>query len=168
MGALGAHGTPIRSVKRGDIIGFQDEPDIILRVLNPGSDDLLKGDSATLVHDKSIAVRVEYGSISILLAGNIEKGAETNMLSQASGQLSSQALKVADYGSDNATSPDFIGAVRPQVSIISVGANNKSGYPSPATIERLHSAGSQIYRTDQDGTVEITAEKDRFWARSER
>jgi competence protein ComEC len=75
---------------------------------------------------------------------------------------------VASHGSDKASSPRFVEAVKPRVSIISVGAGNKPGYPSPGIVNRLHDAGSQVYRTDQDGTVEIVAEKDRFWVRSEK
>jgi len=161
-------GTPVQSVRRGDLIGFQDEPDVTLRVLNPGDGDILKGDRGTLQNAHSIVLRVEYGATNILLAGDIESGAETNMLLQASDLLSSQVLKVADFGSDNASTPSFLSAVKPQVSIVSVAAGNKPGYPSQDVLDRLHNGGSQVYRTDQAGSVEITAEKDRFWVQSER
>jgi competence protein ComEC len=161
-------GTPIRQVSRGDVIGFQDEPEVILRVLNPGDGDILKGDKSALEDDRSIVLRIEYGETNILLAGDIESGAEINMGMQASDLLRSQVLKVAGHGSYNASTQSFIDAVKPAVSIISVGAGNKPGDPSPLVLDRLHNAGSQIYRTDQDGTVEITAEKERFWVQSER
>ncbi len=90
------------------------------------------------------------------------------MLLQASDLLGSQVLKVADFGSDNASTQGFVSAVNPQVSIVSVGAGNKPGYPSQDVLDRLHNGGSQIYRTDQAGSVEIIAEKDRFWVRSDR
>ena len=72
------------------------------------------------------------------------------------------------FGSDNASTQSFVAAVKPEVSIISVAAGNKPGYPSPVVLDRLHNGGSQIYRTDQAGTVEITVEKDRFWVQSEK
>jgi len=166
LAALKDAGTPVQHVRRGDLIGFEDEPDLTLRVLNPGESDILKGDANTLEHNRAIVLKVEYGGTSILLAGDIQTGAEANMIRLAGDQLSSQVLKVADHGSDNASTQGFIDAVKPVVSIISVGAGNKPGYPAPDILDRLHNAGSQVYRTDQDGTIEITVEKGRFWVQS--
>jgi competence protein ComEC len=167
LNTLGGKSTPVYHVKRGDVIGFEDEPDVIMRVLNPGEDDILKGDATTMRSNTSIVLRVEYGDIRMLLAGDIEAGAEANILRLA-GDVKSQVLKVASHGSDSASSPRFIAAVMPQVSVISVATDNKLGYPSPNVLNMLHDRGARIYRTDQDGTVEVIAEKSRFWVRSQR
>jgi competence protein ComEC len=166
LDALKNGATPVQHVKRGDLIGFEDEPEVTLRVLNPGESDILKGDTNTLEHNRAIMLKLEYGGTSILLAGDIQTGAEANMLRLAGDQLSGQVLKVADHGSDHASTQGFIDAVQPLVSIISVGADNKLGYPAPDILDRLHNSGSQLYRTDQNGTIEIIAEKDRFWVQS--
>ncbi len=50
-------GTAVQSVRRGDLIGFQDEPDVTLRVLNPGDGDILKGDQNTLENEHSIVLQ---------------------------------------------------------------------------------------------------------------
>ena len=41
----------------------------------------------------------------------------------------------------------------PKITLISVGAKNRYGHPNSKTIQMLESAGSQIYRTDQNGTI---------------
>jgi competence protein ComEC len=161
-------GTPEHHVTRGDEIGFEDEPDVILKVLNPGKDDILKGDKSTLENNRSVVLAVEYGKVRMLLASDVEEAGEANMLRLAGDSLESQVLKVPSHGSGDATSPRFVEAVQPKVSIISVGEGNKAGYPSIDVINRLQDAGSQVYRTDQDGTVEVIAEKDRLWVKSER
>jgi competence protein ComEC len=166
LAALQNAGTPVHHVKRGDLIGFEDEADVTVRVLNPGDSDILKGDANTLEHDRSIVLKVEYGGTSILLAGDIQTGAEANMVRLAGDQLGSQVLKVADHGSDHASTQGFVDVVKPLVSIVSVGAGNKQNYPSQNVLDRLHNGGSQVYRTDQDGTIEITAEPGRFWVQS--
>jgi len=71
LDALKNGATPVQYVKRGDLIGFEDEPEVTLRVLNPGESEILKGDANTMEHNRSIVLKVEYGTTSILLAGDI-------------------------------------------------------------------------------------------------
>lgn len=167
MASLSSHNIPIHHARRGDTISFQDDPEVAIRVLNPGEGDILKGDKNTLSNDTSIVLKIEYGSTRIMLAGDIGKGAEANILRQSGSDLHCQVLKVAQHGSANSSSQAFLEAVRPQVSIVSVGSNT-FGYPASETLDMLHDVGSQVYRTDQDGTVEIIAERDRFWVQSEK
>jgi competence protein ComEC len=39
------------------------------------------------------------------------------------------------------------------VAVISVGADNNYGHPSPVTLARLRRLGARIYRTDLDGDI---------------
>ena len=43
--------------------------------------------------------------------------------------------------------------MRPLVAVVSVGARNPYGHPSPETLERLAAVGATIYRTDRDGAI---------------
>src|SRR5690349_21424489 len=72
--------TPLHYVTRGDEISFADEPDVTLKVLNPGKDDILKGDKSTLENNRSVLLAVEYGKIRMLLAGDVEEAGEANIL----------------------------------------------------------------------------------------
>ena len=47
--------------------------------------------------------------------------------------------------------------VKPKISLIGVGKNNKFGHPNSEVIERLKNSGTQIYRTDINGEIEIKA-----------
>ena len=62
-------------------------------------------------------------------------------------------LKVAHHGSRGSSTPEFLRAVAPLVAVISVGARNPYGHPSPDTLARLAAASAAIYRTDHDGAV---------------
>ena len=62
-------------------------------------------------------------------------------------------LKVAHHGSKYSSSTGFIEACSPSAAIISVGANNFYGHPSPDTLDRLESYGCEVFRTDLEGAV---------------
>ena len=44
--------------------------------------------------------------------------------------------------------------------MISVGAGNSYGHPSPVVIAAWEHAGARVYRTDRDGTVFVVANED--------
>jgi hypothetical protein len=55
--------------------------------------------------------------------------------------------------------------VAPRLAVISAGARNPFGHPSPATLARLAAAGARIYRTDLDGAVEVESDGRRLTVR---
>lgn len=168
LGALREKGTPVHYTKRGDIFTFQGEPDVALSVLNPDNPDITRLGKKGNVNNTSIVLRVQYDQISILLTGDIEKEAENNLVGREGDALESDVLLVAKHGSDTASSYQFIQTVRPKIAIISVGAGNKSGDPAQMTLDTLQGANAKIYRTDQNGTIEIIVERGRLWVRSDR
>jgi competence protein ComEC len=54
------------------------------------------------------------------------------------------------------------------VAIISVGVGNRFGHPAPETLQALQDVGAQVYRTDLNGTVEVIADKEHIWLRTDR
>lgn len=60
-------------------------------------------------------------------------------------------LKVGHHGSKTSSSNNFIDEINPKYSIISVGKNNRYGHPNDSVLDNL--VDSQIYRTDQDGSI---------------
>lgn len=116
----------------------------------------------------SIVLKLVYGRHDILLTGDIEEEAEAELTRHEASTLQSEVLKVAHHGSNTSSTPQFIKLVEPQIAIISVGADNRFGHPSPATLETLQNAGAAIYRTDMNGTVEIVADREQMWVRSEK
>ncbi len=71
--------------------------------------------------------------------------------------VAADVLKVGHHGSAYSSSPAFLSAVQPTYAVISVGVNSY-GHPAPATLARLSSAGIQLWRTDQDGTIIVTSD----------
>jgi len=77
-------------------------------------------------------------------------------------------LKVAHHGSKTSTSPQFLAAVDPEVAVISVGADNTFGHPSPEVVERLvgRLGEDNVYRTDKAGTIEFITDGESLWVRT--
>ena len=73
--------------------------------------------------------------------------------------------KVAHHGSDTSTTQQFLAAVDPEVAVVSVGADNTFGHPSLEVVERLidRLGEDNVYRTDEDGTIEFITDGERLW-----
>ena len=106
------------------------------------------------INDNSVAFILRFGAFRMLFTGDAGVAAERRFLGQGA-DLRSDVLKVGHHGSAYSSSPEFIEAVHPQYSIISVGRHNVFGHPAPSTIARLLRLGSTVYRTDENGAVSI-------------
>jgi competence protein ComEC len=62
-------------------------------------------------------------------------------------------LKVAHHGSDDAGLGALLDRTRPGLALISVGAGNPFGHPTPATLATLAAHGVPTLRTDLAGTI---------------
>jgi competence protein ComEC len=66
-------------------------------------------------------------------------------------------LKVAHHGSDDEALDAFLDRIVPRLAVISVGADNPYGHPTPGTLSTLAEHAIPTLRTDEDGDVEIDA-----------
>lgn len=66
-----------------------------------------------------------------------------------------ELLIVGHHGSKNSSCEEFLRAAAPELAVISAGANNSYGHPAPETLERLKALGSEVHRTDEEGSVTV-------------
>jgi competence protein ComEC len=71
--------------------------------------------------------------------------------------LKSDVLKVGHHGSSSSTTVKFLGG-KSKVCSNFCGKGNEYMHPHEQTLNRLNAAGSQVFRTDESGT--IVAESD--------
>jgi len=151
--ASGAHYETARPGTKYDLGGGA-----LLLVLAP-SEPLFTKDKMTTggneANANSIVARLDYGSFSMLLAGDAEDQTEHRLLTKEL-DLKSKVIKIAHHGSKYATSNDFLNRVKPEVAIVSCGAWNRYGHPSQAVLDRLKAANVKLYRTDLQGEITIT------------
>jgi len=164
LGQIEARAIPYRRVRRGQAIDFHDG--VRMEVLNPPP-GAAAADGESALNNSSVVLRITYGDVSFLMAGDAEKQAELDMLS-ACRELSAQVLKVGHHGSSKATSLEWLAAVRPQFAVISVGWRNPFGHPGSDTLKRLEEAGAEVYRTDRNGGITITTDGRRIAVRTSR
>lgn len=82
--------------------------------------------------------------------------------------IKADILKVPHQGSKDANFYEFFQSVSPEISVISVGLNNKYGHPSKETINSLKKINSNILRTDEFGDIDIIAENENWKILTER
>lgn len=123
-----------------------DSPGLKLELLSP------KSMYYSELNEYSAVARLEYDNTSFLFTGDAESVSELEMLGGGF-NLDSDVLKVGHHGGRTSSSIDFLKAVTPEYSIISCGEDNSYGHPHIETLNRLSDIGSEIYRTDELGTI---------------
>jgi competence protein ComEC len=101
----------------------------------------------------SVIALVQYGDVRMLLMGDAEQPEEEWLLAHEADELHADILKVGHHGSKTSSSEAFLAAVRPRLALVSVGAGNSYGLPTPAIMDRLAAGGAQVLRTDRLGTI---------------
>ena len=66
-------------------------------------------------------------------------------------------LKVGHHGSNTSSSEEFIKTIAPNISLVSVGLNNKFKHPNKEVIKRLKK--SQLFLTSINGMIKINLKK---------
>lgn len=101
-------------------------------------------------NSESIVSKLIFGKDSFLLTGDLPSEEEINL-----SNIEADILKVAHHGSKYSTSEEFLGRIKPEMAVISVGKNNKFGHPAGETLERLRNKNMKILRTDERGDVKF-------------
>jgi competence protein ComEC len=119
------------------------------------------------LNDNSIVLKLAFGDSTFLFMGDAEHDLETEILAEGV-DISSKVMKIGHHGSNSSTGSSFLKAVSPQISVISVGANNHYNHPSAVVLKRLADIGSEIYRTDLHGNISISITGDELKIATER
>lgn len=139
---LQATQTKVRSVTVGEtlqIFGSQ------LEVLSPRKN----GDGG---HEDSLVLYGKLLDKHFLFTGNLEEKGEKDFLKHYL-DLKVDVLKASQHGSKNSSSSAFLEQLKPEITLISVGKNNRTKLPHQETLTRLEGINSKVYRTDQHGAI---------------
>lgn len=154
---LKAKNLKITIAKGGDVL--IDEAGIKFLILAPNRDDYEK------TNDFSIVTKVQYQNASFIITGDAEMDSEMDMLKEGF-NLKADVLKVGHHGSSTSSNVAFLEAVKPDYSIISVGADNSYGHPHREVLDRMKEINAEVLRTDKLGDIvfksdgkELTIEK---------
>ncbi len=103
----------------------------------------------------SVVLRMQYKNIVYNFSGDAEKEAEEHLMQQNDEKLLPCTIyKVAHHGSKTSSTPDYLTKLKPDLSVLSCGVDNKFKHPHADTVKNLEFYTKVINRTDQDKTVE--------------
>lgn len=139
----------ITEIGIGDIFEIETVECEIMSVRND------EPDNANLA---SIVIEMRYGDLKYLFMGDAETGNE-----KSRNWNDIDVLKVGHHGSNTSTSEYFLNQTLPEIAIVSVGQNNSYNLPKDNILNRLSEIGATIYRTDNDGTIQITSDGTQNW-----
>lgn len=115
-------------------------------------------------NNSSVVLAARAGERSVLLTGDIERDAEREL---APLLTPSDVLKIPHHGSRTSTTASLLDAVSPRVAVLSCGRNNFFGHPHPDVVTELGRRGIRLWRTDLNGTIEMTFSPARLEIRAE-
>ncbi len=140
-----------RTLQRGDRLEIGG---VELRVHHPPPPDW---ERQKVRNDDSLVLELRVGAVSLLLTGDIGREVEQEILPTLD-LLPTVILKVAHHGSGTSSAVMFIEQIRPTIALIGVGRGNPYGHPVPYVLERFQRAGTEVFRTDVDGQIEVVTD----------
>lgn len=121
---------------------------IQFRFLNPSTLETRGG------NDSSCVLQITGRDLSILLAGDIERRAESRLLA-AGADLSSDLVVAPHHGSATSSTGRFVSAAAARWVIFPAGRNNRWGFPHPDVRSRWEAAGARTWSTGLAGGIDV-------------
>ena len=160
---LSRQSVPSVVARRGDTLDVG--AGVRMEVLGPPND--VAGWDMADVNERSLVLRLTYGGIHVLLPGDVEADAETNLVATYGDQLASHVVKIPHHGSETSSTPKFVDAVADSSlqtrAVVSVGRENQFGMPSERVMSRWTSTTSSTASTASDGAVWLRTNGRSVW-----
>lgn len=118
------------------------------RVLAPAA-----GSDPADTNAASLVMLARAGSVGVLLLADTGLEEQSELLASGA-DLRADVLKVAHHGSSD-QDPALPAAVGARWGLVSVGADNRYGHPTAASLDSLRTAGTRTLRTDRHGSIAL-------------
>lgn len=114
------------------------------------------------LNDNSLVFDMRYGSFDAVFTGDARLFEQLQNL-----KYPVEILKVPHHGSKTGMTQDYIGLLKPEVAVISVGKNSY-GHPAKEIVDMLQSVNSRVLRTDIYGDVEVVSDGKTWTVQTEK
>ena len=85
------------------------------------------------------------------------RDSELNFLDNIGVDLrSTEIIKIGHHGSETSSSLEFLQYLQVKEAVVSCGKNNPYNHPRDKVLENVATAGADLYRTDENGTVVVS------------
>lgn len=113
---------------------------------------LFPGKSGDGGNESSLCVLFQKENCDILITGDRSWKGEMELIGQKV-LPDLEVLVAGHHGSNNSTCSRLLEVTMPETVIISCGEDNPYGHPGKELLQRLEEAGSEVLRTDLEGTI---------------
>lgn len=108
------------------------------------------------LNNSSIVFRFDYGDFNCIFSGDAEIESWTEIFKKQKNNLPDiDVIKIPHHGSRTGLNENMTNIMRPDIAIISLGLNNKYGFPHQEILDILAKNKTRVYRTDQEKTINI-------------
>ena len=164
--------TQISNIYKGDEIKFGDVKFGVVWPEREFVEAHVVGDARVLgaktdgtdLNSFSIGGILSFEDFDVLLTGDADSQIEDEMI-EAGGLRKVEVIKVPHHGSKTGMTREWLGVVRPQLAVISVGRSNRYGHPTEEAMKLLRDEEITILRTDVEGDVEVVSDGVKWWVK---
>ena len=109
-------------------------------------------------NNASCVLRVGNAVAGVLLTGDIEAGAEHELVVSAAARLASDIVVAPHHGSATSSSPAFVAAAQPTYIVFTAGWANRYGFPDDDVVRRWRDGGARALNTAGAGSVSFSVD----------
>ncbi len=120
---------------------------VSIEVIHPQRNNRFSGNNSSCV------IRVEAGGESILLPGDIERGAERLLILEQPDLLKVDGVVVPHHGSKTSSTPEWLDAVDPRWAVFPVGYRNRYRFPKEDVVARYRERGIKFWESSHTGAL---------------
>lgn len=150
---IGSEKIPERYIFSDDKFELSDN--VIIKELWPSKDYVESNQKSNDTNSFSLVQLISFGKFKLLLTGDIEAEILDKLLGTG---LTVNVFKLPHHGSKTGVNEKTFELIKPGLSIISAGKNNRYHHPSPEVLSMLKRHGLDYKRTDIDGEIEIVTD----------
>ena len=114
--------------------------------------------------EATLVARLVSHGVNVVLPGDLALATQARIVRAMAGPA--EVLRVPRNGAAGSLDERFVQALSPRLAVVSLQAGNRQQNPSDSTVELLRS--STLLRTDLQGTVEISIDRDGYRVFTER
>lgn len=148
----------VNYLTQGDTFDTQDG--VKLQILAPSESFLLSSSPNKMIGESkefsSLIIHLSYKTFDAILTGD----SQANELKEALKIYNSDfpdVFQIPHHGSKTGIDEEILKEIKPQITVISVGQNNRYDHPTSFVLTLLRLAGIPVFRTDLLGDIEIAA-----------
>jgi competence protein ComEC len=138
--------TTLQFWKKGDTFSLPEGTS--MTVLHPP-----RGVSFEDLNDTSLVIRITQRGRTFLFTGDISSSVEEELI-RSGVSLKADVLKIPHHGSKTSSAFAFLGAVRPELAVLS-GGGVLPNLPAVETLERYRGLSIPLLRTNKQGPITV-------------